>query len=194
MKYIPIMLLVFILILPALTLLTLRKEIGLKQTNEGKVLFFYGNHNYLFSITSPKENLNSIVIKLKNISIRNTKPVYFNLLSNRETTRQIKINGSNIGDGEMVRFAFEEIKDSKNKIYTVVLNSPESEEKEALGIHTDTLDNPVIITYHIPTSRLHLILDIYKNIAERILEDKLFTVTWLILLGSIIFAINSLNI
>lgn len=194
MKYIPVILLIIILIIPAITLLSLRKEIGLKQTTEGKVLFFYGSQDYRFSFVSLKENLNSIVLKLKNISIRNSKPVYFNLLQNHKSVRQLQLNGSNIGDGDMVRFAFAEIKNSKNILYTVVLSSPETEKIQALGIHTDTSDNPVIITYHIPTSRLQLISDSYKNFVNKILSDKIFVITWLILFGSIVFIIKSVDI
>lgn len=185
---------IIILIIPTVTLLSLRKEIGLKQTNEGKVIFFSGNEEFKFSFISPKKNLNSVVLKLKNISIRNSKPVYFNLLKDQETVRQIKINGSNIGDSDMVRFAFAEIKNSKNIKYTVVLNSPETEENEALGIHTDTFNYPVIITYHIPTSRLQLMSDVYKNFVDKILADKIFATTWLILFGSIAFIIKSVTI
>lgn len=194
MKYIPVILLVIILIIPAVTLLNLRKEIGLKQTDEGKILFFYGGQDYRFSFISPKENLSSVVIKLKNISIRNSKPVNFNLLENGKTVRQLQINGSNIEDSGMIRFAFKEIKDSKNKKYTVILNSPETEKSEALGIHTDTSSHPVIITYHIPSSRLQLIFNVYKNLVTKILADKIFNVTWLILFGCIVFLIKSVDI
>ena len=93
MKYIPVVLLIIILIIPAVTLLNLRKEIGLKQTDEGKVLFFSGSDEFKFSFISPKKNLNSVVLKLKNITIRssvgrNSKPIYFKLLENQGIIRQ----------------------------------------------------------------------------------------------------------
>ena len=194
MKYIPVIFLIIILILPAITLLGLRKEIGLNQTTEGEILFFYGVNDYRFTFLSPKENLSSIVLKLKNISIRNSKPVSFSLLENQEVIRQLHINGSNIGDPDVVRFAFAEIKNSKNVKYSVILSSPETEKNEALGIHTNTLNNPVIITYHIPTSRLQLISGVYKNFVDKILADKIFFITWIILFDSIVFIIKSIDI
>lgn len=193
MKYIPVLIIIIIL-LPAVTLLSLRKEVGLKQTEEGKVLFFYGSQDYRFSFVSPKDNLNSVVIKLKNISIRNSKPVYFKLLENQGVIKQIQINGSNIGDSSLVRFAFDEINNSKNKKYTVILSSPETKQKEALGIHTDFLDSPVITTYHKPSARLQMILDTYKNLGIKILADKIFIVIWLCLLGSSVLFMKSLRI
>ncbi|OGE64798.1 hypothetical protein A3I48_00555 [Candidatus Daviesbacteria bacterium RIFCSPLOWO2_02_FULL_36_7] len=194
MKYIPIIMLIIIIIIPAVTLLSLRKEIGLKQTEESKVLFFYGNQDYRFSFVSPKDNLNSVVVKLKNISIKNSKPVYFRLLDNQDIVKQIQINGSNIGDSSMVRFAFAAIKDSKDRRYTISLTSPQTEKNEALGIHTDTLNHPVIITYHIPSSRLQLISDIYKNLGTKILTDKILLATWLLLFYVAVFLIRSLDI
>lgn len=199
MKYIPVILLVFMLILPALTLLTLRKEIGLKQTREGKLAFISDKEDFRFSFISPKKNLNSVVLKLKNTTVRssvgrNSKPIYFKLLKNQSVLSQIQINGSNIIEDSDIRFTFPAIEDSENEIFTVILNSPETNKDEELGINMDTSNNPVIITYHIPTSKLHLMLDVYKNLLGRILEDKVFLVTWLILFGSIVLIIKSADI
>lgn len=193
MKYIPIALLITILLIPAVILLNLQKEIGLKQENEGKVIFFYGHKDFKSSFVSPKANLKSIVLKLKNISIRNSKPVKFSLLDKLDIIRQIDISGSNIPDGDIVRFTFEEIKNSKNKKYTIILSSPESTENEELGIHTDTLDNPVIITYHVPTSKLELILNVYKNFVIKIGIDKIFIAMWIILFSVICFLLKSIR-
>jgi len=184
MKYIPIILLVLIIIIPAVTLLSLRKEIGLKQINEGKVIFFSGYDEFKFSFVSPKKNLDSVVLKLKNITIRssvgrNSKPIYFKLLENKEVIREIQINGSNIIEDFDVRFTFPVIENSENKIFTVILNSPETKKNEELGINTDTLNNPVIITYHIPSSRLKLMSSVYENFATKILADKIFILIWL---------------
>lgn len=192
MKFIPLILLVIILIFPALALMALRKEIGLKQTNEGKVLYFYGKEDFQFSFTSPKKNLNSVVLKLENINIRvsvgrNSKPLYFSLLENEETLRKLQISGSNFVNDALVRFIFPVIEDSENKSYKIILSSPESEGGEALGIFTDNFGNPVIITYHLPSSRLQLISDVYKNLITRILADKVFIGFWLVLMGSAAF-------
>lgn len=170
MKYIPVILLIIILIMPAVSLLTLRKEIGLKQTTEGN-------------------------LRLKNITIRssverNSKPIYFNLSENQKTIRQVQINGSNIIEDFNVRFTFPVIKNSENKPFTVILSSPETSKNEELGINTDTLSSPVIITYHIPASKVQLIFGVYKNLAERILADKIFVITWLTLFTSIVFIIK----
>ena len=164
----------------------------------GKVIFISGNEEFKFSFISPKKNLNSIVLKLKNITIRssvgrNTKPIYFKLLENQKIIRQIQISGSNIIEDFDVRFAFLAIEDSENKTFNVILSSPETSKNEEIGINTDTSNYPVIITYHIPTSRLHLILNVYKNFAEKIFVDKVFITIWLILFGSTVIIIKSLK-
>lgn len=199
MKYIPIIIFIIILILPALTLLSLRKETGLKQTNARKVIFISENSVFKFSFVSPKRNLNSVVLKLKNVTIRssvgrNTKPIYFKLLENREIIRQVEISGSNIIEDSDIRFTFPTIENSEDKTYSVILSSPETNKSEEVGINADNSGYPFIITYHIPASKLHLISDVYTNFLQRIIIDKIFVSVWLILLGSFIFVVNLLDI
>ena len=133
MKYIPIFLLIIIILIPAVTLLGLKKETGLKQTDEYKKIFFYKNRDFVFSFISPKARLNSIVLKMWNLSIENNKPVYINLLSDQKIIRSLRLNDSNMPNGEMLRLSFPEITDSKNKRFTLALNAPETEKDDVLG-------------------------------------------------------------
>lgn len=195
MRFIPLILFITILILPAFTLLTLRKEIGLERTRGDKVSYFHGKENIQFSFISPKKNLNSVVLRLENINKsvsvgRNSKPLYFSLLENQQILRKVQINGSNFVNDAFVRFAFPEIEDSENKKYIIILSSPESEGGEALGIFTDAPGNPVIITYHIPSSKVQLMLDIYQDFINRLLADKIFIIIWFVILGSTILIIK----
>lgn len=192
MKYIPILIIIIIL-LPAVTLLSLRKEVGLKQTDEYKKVFFHSKQDFIFSFISPKEKLNSVILKMWNLSIENNKPIYFKLLSDQTTIRQLTLNDVNIGNGDMVRFTFPEIIDSKNKRFTLVLSAPDTKNDDVLGVYTNSSDYPVIITYHTLSSRLQLILSTYKHFITRMLADKAFVVGWLLLSGSIVFVIKRLN-
>ncbi|OGE33536.1 hypothetical protein A3D83_01030 [Candidatus Daviesbacteria bacterium RIFCSPHIGHO2_02_FULL_41_10] len=181
MKYIPIFLLIIIILIPAVTLLGLKKETGLKQTDEYKKIFFYKNRDFVFSFISPKARLNSIVLKMWNLSIENNKPVYINLLSDQKIIRSLRLNDSNMPNGEMLRLSFPEITDSKNKRFTLVLNAPETEKDDVLGVYTNAGDHPVMTTFHTLSSRSQLILDTYNNFFNKILFDKTFFVIWLIL-------------
>lgn len=184
-------LILLIIILPGLTLLSLKKVTGLKQTNEGKVLFFYGDKNYSYTFISPEDNLNSVVLKLKNILIKNSEVVKFSLLDKRmQPIRNIDINGSNIPDGDLVRFAFEPISNSKGKEYTIFLSSPKSTEEKSIGIHTDPENNPVLITYHQTTSKISLISKIYQDFILRVFADKIFISIWFLLLTLSIYITN----
>lgn len=193
MKYIPILIIIIIL-LPAATLLSLRKEVGLKQADEHKKIFFHSKQDFIFSFISPKEKLNSVILKMWNLSIENNKPIYFKLLSNQTTIRQLTLNDINIGNGDMVRFSFPEIIDSKNKRFTLVLSAPDTIKDDVLGVYTNAFDYPVMITYHTPSSKLKLIFDVYNNLGIKILADKTFFVIWLLLLSSTVFLIKSLKI
>lgn len=194
MKYIPILILIIILILPALVLLSLRKEVGLKQMDEYKKVFFHSNQDFRFSFISPKEKLNSIILKIWNLSIDNNKPIYFKLLLDQKTIRQLTLNDVNINNGDMVRFAFPEITDSKNKLFTLVLSAPDTKQDDVLGVYTDANNHPVIITYHTPLSKLELILDVYKNFGIKLVSDRIFILIWLILFGSTILIVKKLDI
>lgn len=194
MKYIPIFLLIIIILLPAITLLSLRKEVGLKQTDEYKKVFFHSKQDFIFSFISPKEKLNSVILKMWNLSIDKNKPIYFKLLSDQKTIRQLTLNDVNINNGDMVRFAFPEITDSKNKRFTLILSAPDTKKDDVLGVYTNTSGNPVITTYHTLSSRLLLITNSYENLSTKIFADRAFVAIWFLLFGSIIFVIKKLDI
>lgn len=194
MKYLPFILIILIFTIPAITLLNLRRETGLKQMGEYKKVFFHSKQDFFFSFISPKEKLNSVILKIWNLSIDNNKPIYFKLLSNQKTIRQLILNDANIINGDMVRFSFPEITDSKNKSFTVVLSAPDTKKDDVLGVYTDANNYPVIITYHTPSSKLKLILDVYKNFGIKLVSDRIFILMWLIMLGSTVLIIRKLDI
>lgn len=194
MKYIPIIILIIILIAPTVTLLNLHKETGLKQTNEYKKVFFHSKKDFLFSFTSPKEKLNSIALKIWNLSIEKSKPIYFNLLLDKKIIRQLKLSDVNLSNGDIVRFAFPEITDSKNKRFTLVLSAPNTEKDDVIGVYTNAYNDPFIITYHTPSSKLRLISGVYESFTNKIFADPIFVVAWFILFGSATFLIKTLDI
>lgn len=192
---IPLILIVIIILIPALALLIIRKETGLNQTSEGIFSYFSGEINYQASFISPKDNLSSLSLKIKNTSLENQKPVYFKLSTNTDTLRTVQINGSNIPNGydlpysDMVRFAFPVIKDSMNKKFFITLSSKESARNEEFGVFVDQNNNPVLITYHTPSSKLNQIVNIYSSLFNRVLADKFFIVIWLSFLASLFWLI-----
>lgn len=191
MKYIPFILLISILIIPAVTLLSLRKEIGLKQTEEYKKVFFHSKKDFRFSFISPKDRLNSIALKIWNLSLQKNKTIYFNLLSDQKNIRHLTLNDNNLPIGQMVRFSFPEITNSKNKYYTLILSAPDTQQDDVLGVYTNASDYPVMTTYHTLTSKSQLILNTYQNLADKILTDKIFIMLWVILISSFV-VINKL--
>lgn len=192
MKYIPLFIIFLIILSPGIIILSLRKTTGLVQWNEANIIYIYSDKKYESSFISPKENLNSITLKFYNLGSKNIKPLYFELAENDKIIRTLNINGMHITDRQSVRLAFPLINDSKNKLFKIILNSPESNEDDAVGIFTDDKDRPVMVTYHHPSSKIKLIEEVYKNTTLRLAEDKLFIAIWLILLGSMIVATRKL--
>lgn len=174
MRYLPLTSLVIILILPAITLLGLRKEKGLQQTDTYTVTFFHRKKDFQFSFVSPKDNLNSIALKMWNLSLEKNKPIYFKLSLDQQTVRQLVVNDSNIINGDMVRFSFPEVVDSKGKYFTLTLNAPETQRDDVLGVYINSNNYPVINTFHKSTNQLQLILGVYWNLIKRIIIDKTF--------------------
>lgn len=193
MKYL-ILLIIFIILLPAFVTLMLHKSIGLNQQSENHTVYFYGNQNYTQNFTSPKENLNSLSLRMKNTSLGNKEPVTFSIYSASQKITQLKLNGSNIGDGGWVRFSFDKISDSKNRTFRLELSSLTSTPVNAIGVQVNSQNETALITYHIPSSKLNLIYDIYLSFFKKVLQDPIFIIIWFFsIVGTIIF-VNKLKI
>ena len=74
-------------------------------------------------IYSSFDGLTSVEVFLKNRIILNNQPLVFSLWHKSEKLREIPANGSNVGDGENVRFQFSPLTDSANRSYTLVLEA-----------------------------------------------------------------------
>lgn len=93
------------------------------------------------TITPVHDGLNVVVIFLKNRSILNNDKLVFTLSQNNQTVRTIELSGSNVGDGETVRFQFEPIIDSGSKTYEIKLVAPDTQEpKTPIEIGFSNLD------------------------------------------------------
>lgn len=170
-----LIILFLILLSPAIASLSIRKTVGLNNQAENHIEYFYKDKNYSFDFISPKPNLNSISLRLKNTSLRNTQPVEFRLYQANKLVRQINLNRSNIGNGTWVRMSFNEISNSKSKSFKFELLS-KSAEQDALAIHLNSRNEPAMITYHNISSRINLISEIYFG-----LFSKVFHLDWLLI-------------
>ena len=179
MKYYIFSLIIVLLITPVFISLLLRKNIGINNQRENQVVEIYGDQTFSSSFTSLEDQLNSVVLKLKNTGIRNHELVNFVLYLNQDKLREVQFSGSNIGDGVWTRLSFENIAGSRNKTFTFSLSSPSTTRENSIGIQTDENGKPALITYHKITSYPALIKQIYYQFFQRLLADKLFLLLWL---------------
>lgn len=108
------------------SILGIRRIPDVAQYRGDRLVPIYSNSPATQSFISNENGLNTILINLKNRSIINNKIFEFNLLEDDIVVRKIIINGSNIGDGDNVRFQFLPISDSKGKKYVIKLTAPDT--------------------------------------------------------------------
>ncbi len=97
------------------------------EVNQGvvdRLVPMYQNRPVSQTISPQHDGLNVIMIFLKNRSLINTDKIIFTLSENEKVIRTIELSGSNIGDGDTVRFQFDPIPDSAGHTYSLRLEAP----------------------------------------------------------------------
>ncbi|MCL5783739.1 MAG: hypothetical protein M1142_00065 [Patescibacteria group bacterium] len=153
---------IFIILLPAIATFLIHKEMGIDIPGNQKIFYFYKDTSFNQSFISPKNNLNSVLLRLKNKGLINHESVTFNLYSNNQLARTITVNGSNIPDDDWVRFSFDKIQDSKNRSFKAELLSSNSTKENAIGVEMNN-SQAALRTYHSIDSYPQFIKGIYPH-------------------------------
>lgn len=183
-----------------LSIFGVRKRVDIAQT-EGELLYqIYDEKRVGQTFIAKRDNLNIVVLDLKNSALKNQEPIYFRLIETKTSTnlREIEINGRNIGDPSSVRFQFEPIPDSAGEAYYFYLESPTSTEKDATEIYYSSQDmysgGMMVVdnqetrgelrftSFYYPGSKTILMREIINDFASRFFTDKAFVFFYLILL------------
>ncbi len=185
-----VMFLVFIL--PALLALGIRYipyDIQPRLDNYEKV---YRHQSISQNLTGQKDNLSGFALSLKNPLLRNKKNINLTLIDeNKTVVRRALLNGSNIQDGEYVKFIFTPISDSKGKNYTFILSAPDVDDNEALAAFytfnkpdwagelriEDRLEPNGSVSFvglYKPDTIFTTSIDIYSEWLRRFISDALF--------------------
>lgn len=131
-----------------------RRQPDYGQPIENTQVWIYSGHPIKQEFIPQNNGLNVITVYLKNVSLRNKEPFLFELSDSSGLLRTIGINGSNIGDGDNVRFQFAPVVDSAGRQFTIILSS-ESEKEMAIGAgYSDQVRSIAFQTYYFPQSRL----------------------------------------
>jgi len=178
----------------------IRKRIDIAQTS-GDVLYqIYEDRKIGQTFLANKDNLNIIILDLKNAALKNQQPIYFHLEETKtaRSLREIEISGLNVGDPSSVRLQFDPILDSAGKEYYFYLDSPTSTGEDAIEVYYSSQDlysegemmvndKSIVgelrfVSYYYPGSKKNVIRETINDFTSRLLADKSFIIFYLFLL------------
>src|SRR4030042_6086393 len=161
-----------------------KHRVDLAQTSGQTLYQIYGQRKVGQTFVANKNNLEMIVLNLRNGRLRNQQPIYFYLQEVDQTQKigELEINGYNIGDPSLVKFQFEPIPDSAGKTYYFYLESPESNVDDAVEIVYNEQDiyssGKMILSEEEKEADLYFIVNYYPGnkqaLVKEILTDFLF--------------------
>jgi len=196
---------IFVLLIAMLAVLLfsvfgVRKRIDIAQTS-GDVLYqIYEDRKIGQTFIANKDNLNIIILDLKNAALKNQQPIYFHLeeAKTARSLREIEISGLNVGDPSSVRFQFDPILNSAGKSYYFYLDSPTSTGEDAIEVYYSSQDlysgGEMMVnnqkfegelrftSYYYPGSKTTAAREMIKDFRARLLVDKSFVIAYLALL------------
>lgn len=175
---IPLIAITILLLFVTGTTLFSRRILDQTQDGQRNEVWIYRDHGVKFPIVPNNDGLNTIKVFIKNPYLRNKDPFEFSLLDKNENiVRKILINGSNIGDGDLVRFQFEPIIDSAGKKYIIQLLASNSEISQSVGT-TASFE-----AYYKPQNKLKILMDVAREFGYNILDWRLWVMISLIIVG-----------
>ena len=161
-----------------------KHRVDLAQTRGKELYQIYGQRQVGQTFVANKNNLEMIIVNLRNGRLRNQQPIYFYLQeANRpQNLRKLEINGFNIGDPSLVKFQFEPIPDSAGKTYYFYLESPDSNVNDAVEIVYNEQDiyssGKMVLSEEEKKADLYFVVNYYPGnkqvLAKEMMTDWLF--------------------
>ncbi|OGV89185.1 hypothetical protein A2Z41_02170 [Microgenomates group bacterium RBG_19FT_COMBO_39_10] len=176
-----------------------KHRVDLAQTRGKELYQIYGQRQVGQTFVANKNNLEMIIVNLRNGRLRNQQPIYFYLQeANRpQNLRKLEINGFNIGDPSLVKFQFEPIPDSAGKTYYFYLESPDSNVNDAVEIVYNEQDiyssGKMVLSEEEKKADLYFVVNYYPG-NKQVLAKEMMT-DWLVRLqGDGFFVFNYLTL
>ena len=176
-----------------------KHRVDLAQTRGKELYQIYGQRKVGQTFVANKNNLEMIIVNLRNGRLRNQQPIYFYLQeANRpQNLRKLEINGFNIGDPSLVKFQFEPIPDSAGKTYYFYLESPDSNVNDAVEIVYNEQDiyssGKMVLSEEEKKADLYFVVNYYPG-NKQVLAKEMMT-DWLVRLqGDGFFVFNYLTL
>jgi len=183
-----------------LSVFGVRRRIDIAQTSGNCLYQIYEDRKIGQTFISNKDNLNIIILDLRNAMLKNEQSIFFYLkeVGTDRDLREIQINGLNVGDPGSVRLQFEPISDSAGKSYYFYLESPSSTVFDAVEIFHSPKDvyseGEMMVngqklegelrfaSYYYPGSKTTMFREMIRDFRARLLVDKSFVIAYLFLL------------
>lgn len=160
---------------------------------------------------SQEDGLSGIGMSIKNPNYINKKDIIIQIYDQEDRIiRSTTLNGARISDGQLVKFKFDPIQDSKDKIYKFTLQAPQESEQtkslevfltyeipdwsKGLHINNNLTDSSIsFVTYYHVENPLSNIFSIYIRWWYKLSGDLPFLISYLtILIGLMAFLTRSL--
>lgn len=182
-----ITILFLVFVAPAVLALGIKLIPGDDQPGYSQTLSIYGIRDVTQTFASQDANLAAIGTSIKNPNLKNKKDIILNLFDERmNVIRTSVINGQNVEDGSFVKFVFDTIPDSENKVYVFTLSSPGAGPEDLIEVFLcqnppswidqyhydkDTHSGGLpIVLYFKPVSKIMVIRSIYSNLFSKLLH------------------------
>lgn len=156
-----------VIFLPALLSFAIKLIPGRVQPSLNSTEKIYGKYVAVEPFLATRDNLSAIGTSIKNPNLKNIDDVVISVYDQvGNLLRESIVNGRNIPDGDFIKFKFDPIKDSKNRMFNVILYSRSVDAASPVEIfYTDqypiskkVVDNQIICLDE--SSKQVLILDI----------------------------------
>ena len=148
---------------------------------------------------SQEDGLSGIGMSIKNPNDINKKDIIIQIYDqDNQMIRNVSLNGAKISDGQLVKFKFDPIQDSKDKLYKFTLQAPQEGEQtkslevfltyeipswsKGLYINNNLTDSSIsFVTYHHIENPLSNIFNIYTKWWYKLSGDLPFLIAYLVI-------------
>ena len=139
--------------------------------------FIHLNEKNEFRIKSNHNNLNILIIPLKNPALGDDGEYLFQVIEGGNVIREISFRGSNVGDPSDVRFQFEPIPGSAGKDYGVKFFIASG--KTDLLVNVNSENDLSTQSYYRPQSLMVKVEGVISNWGRYIKNNMVFFALWL---------------
>lgn len=135
------------------------------------------------TLTSTRDNLSVIFVRLRNFVHRSKEPFVFSILDEEaRVLRKVEISGANIGDGEWTRFQFTPLTGIKDRKLTLKLHSDSPYPSQSVIAFTDPSGEFLFKSFGRGEAAA-VALENLTDFANRFFADKTFALFYVLIVG-----------